>query len=88
MLSRALTAVALVMSVAVIVIGGAGPAAATNYSVYCANGKIEVDSRDFKQMKSARGSGVCLLSQFNYLSDAKSFAVKNFGGEGKACSCK
>ena len=32
---------------------------ASGYYVYCANSKIEVDSRDFAQMKSARGSGIC-----------------------------
>jgi hypothetical protein len=33
----------------------------TKYSVYCANGKIEVDMRTPEQMKSARGSDVCQL---------------------------
>ena len=60
----------------------------TTYSVYCANGKIEVDMRDFEQMKNARGSDICKLGEFNYLSDAQSFAKKNFGGIGTACSCK
>ncbi len=61
---------------------------AASYFVYCANDKIEVDSRDFNQMKSARGSGICQLGSFNYLSDAQSFAQKNFGGPGKKCSCR
>ncbi|HBD10474.1 MAG TPA: hypothetical protein DCZ69_19670 [Syntrophobacteraceae bacterium] len=60
----------------------------TQYSVYCANGKIEVDMRTPAQMKSARGSDVCQLSEFNYLSDAQSFAKKNFGGVGAKCSCR
>jgi hypothetical protein len=60
----------------------------TKYSVYCANGKIEVDMRTFEQMKSARGSDVCQFGEFNYLSDAQSFAKKNFGGEGARCSCR
>lgn len=63
-------------------------AQAAGYFVYCANDKIEVDSRDFNQMKSARGSGICQLGSFNYLSDAQSFAQKNFGGPGKKCSCR
>jgi hypothetical protein len=63
-------------------------AQAAGYFVYCANDKIEVDSRDFAQMKSARGSGICQLGSFNYLSDAQSFAQKNFGGPGKKCSCR
>ena len=60
----------------------------TKYSVYCANGKIEVDMRTAEQMKSARGSDVCQLGEFNYLSDAQSFAKKNFGGVGAKCSCR
>ena len=60
----------------------------TKYSVYCANGKIEVDMRTPEQMKSARGSDVCQLGEFNYLSDAQSFAKKNFGGVGAKCSCR
>jgi hypothetical protein len=63
-------------------------AQAASYFVYCANDKIEVDSRDFNQMKSARGSGICQLGAFDYLSDAQSFAQKNFGGPGKKCSCR
>lgn len=60
----------------------------TKYSVYCASGKIEVDMRSLEQMKSARGSDVCQFGQFDYLSDAQSFAKKNFGGVGASCSCK
>jgi hypothetical protein len=60
----------------------------TKYSVYCANGKIEVDMRSLEQMKSARGSDVCQFGEFNYLSDAQSFAKKNFGGDGARCSCR
>jgi hypothetical protein len=58
------------------------------YYVYCAGGKIEVDGRSPEQMRSARGSDVCVLSRFGYLSDAQSFAQKNFGGPGKKCSCR
>jgi hypothetical protein len=39
-------------------------------------------------MRSARGSDTCMFSRFNYLSDAQSFAQKNFGGPGKKCSCR
>lgn len=62
--------------------------AQSGYYVYCANGKIEVDSRPPDQMRSARGSNLCMLSQFGFLSDAQSFAQKNFGGAGKPCSCR
>ena len=63
--------------------------ASASYYVYCANGRVEVDGRNPGQMRSARGSGVCQLgAEFKYLSDAQSFAQRNFGGAGKACSCR
>lgn len=62
-------------------------AQAQSYFVYCASDKIEVDSRNFEQMKSARGTPICQMGSFNYLSDAQNFAQKNFGGPGKKCSC-
>lgn len=61
--------------------------ASTQYTVYCANGKIEIDTRTPDEMKRQRGA--CPMSQgFNYRSDAESFAKKNFGGVGSSCSCK
>lgn len=72
-----------------VVMAAALPAAAqTRYSVYCANNKIEVDSRTPEQMRSARGSGACLLQSFNFATDARDFARRNFGGEGSRCSCR
>ena len=62
----------------------AGYAVAGKYYVYCANGKIEVDSRDPQQMKSARGSGTYVMSEFNYKTDADNFA-KQLGGVGGKC---
>ncbi len=76
------------MAVAGCVGGSATASAQTHYYVYCASDKIEVDSRSPEQMKIARGSGVCQFGQFNYLSDAQSFAQKNFGGPGGKCACK
>lgn len=66
------------------------PAAAlADYYVYCANGKIEVDSRNPDQMRIARGSGVCQMGPaFGYLSSAQDFAQRNFGGAGRSCSCR
>jgi hypothetical protein len=55
--------------------------------VYCANDRIEVDGRSFEQMQIARGSGICMFGQFNFLSDAQDFA-KQFGGVGASCRCK
>jgi len=63
-------------------------AQAASYFVYCANDKIEVDSRNYEQMLSARGTPLCQLGSFDYLSDAQSFAQKNFGGPGGKCSCR
>jgi len=64
------------------------PAQAAGYYVYCANSKIEVDSRDPGQMKTARGSGVCQMGSFGFRMDAESFAKKNFGGVGGKCACR
>lgn len=66
------------------------PAAAhANYYVYCANNRIEVDSRDPNQMRIARGSGVCQMGPgFGFLSSAQDFARNNFGGPGRPCSCR
>lgn len=58
----------------------------TKYGVFCADGKIEVDMRSLEQMKSARGSNVCLLQDFDYSSDADNHA-QSLGGKGAACSC-
>lgn len=60
-----------------------------DYYVYCANNRIEVDSRNPDQMRSARGSGTCQMGpKFGFLSDARSFAQRNFGGAGRFCSCR
>lgn len=63
-------------------------AQAASYFVYCANDKIEVDSRNYEQMLSARGTPLCQLGAFDYLSDAQSFAQKNFKGPGSKCACR
>lgn len=64
-------------------------AALADYYVYCANGRIEVDGRNPEQMRVARGSGVCQMGpRFGFLSDAQDFARRNFGGAGRACSCR
>lgn len=58
------------------------------YYVYCANNRVEIAQSNPQQMRSARGSGTCLLSQFGFLGDAQSFAQRNFGGQGRPCSCR
>ncbi len=90
---KALTTAAITMAVAMTcalayLIPSSLAQSSTKYSVYCANGKIEVEMRTLEQMKSARGSDVCQFGEFNYLSDAQSFAKKNFGGDGARCSCR
>ncbi|MBQ4133117.1 MAG: hypothetical protein IJD04_05215 [Desulfovibrionaceae bacterium] len=59
-------------------------ASASKVRVYCANGKIEVDTRDPEQMKAARGKNTYLLREFNYKTDADKFA-KLLGGVGAKC---
>ncbi len=62
-------------------------AEAADYSVYCANGKVEVDSRTLDQMKSARGSNVYAMVTYNNMTDANNFA-KKMGGIGAKCPKK
>lgn len=62
----------------------AGPTK-TYYTVYCANGKIEVDMRDPEQMKSARGSNTFPLRQFEYRGDAENFAKSVKPNEATVC---
>lgn len=57
---------------------------ADKYYVYCANGKIAVDTRNPQQMKSAHGSGTYMMSEFNFRTDAEKFA-KQLGGIGAQC---
>ncbi|MBX7218763.1 MAG: hypothetical protein K1Y36_02345 [Blastocatellia bacterium] len=68
---------------------GAGQVAAANakYTVYCANGKIEIDSRSLEQMKAARGNNVCVLADFTALGDAEKYASQQ-GGKGSPCKCR
>ena len=58
----------------------------SKYRVFCADNKIEVEQRTLEQEKSARGSNVCTLAEFDYLSDAESYA-EHHGGKGSACRC-
>jgi hypothetical protein len=58
----------------------------SKYRVFCANGKLEVEQRTVEQEKNARGSSVCMLAEFDYLSDADKYA-ENHGGKGSDCKC-
>ncbi len=62
-------------------------AEAVEYSVYCANGKIEVDNRNLKKMMEARGSNVYAMVTYNNMTDAYRFA-KKVGGIGAKCPRK
>lgn len=57
------------------------------YRVFCANGKVEVEQRTIEQEKNARGSSVCMLAEFDTLSDAEKYA-ENHGGKGSDCNCR
>ena len=58
----------------------------SKYRVFCANNKIEVEQRTLEQQKNARGSNVCMLGEFDYLSDAEKHA-ETLGGKGGGCKC-
>ncbi len=58
----------------------------SKYRVFCANNKIEVEQRTLEQQKNARGSNVCMLGEFDYLSDAEKYAEQK-GGKGAECTC-
>lgn len=58
----------------------------SKYRVFCANNKLEVEQRTLEQEKNARGSNVCQLAEFDYLSDAEKYA-ENHGGKGSDCKC-
>lgn len=58
----------------------------SKYRVFCANNKIEVEQRTLEQQKNARGSNVCMLGEFDYLSDAEKYAEQK-GGKGAECNC-
>lgn len=67
-------------------LGFAGAARAEDYGVFCANGRITIDSRSEAEMKSQRGA--CQFARFPDRSGAESFARKNFSGAGATCSCR
>jgi hypothetical protein len=59
----------------------------SKYRVFCANGKVEVEQRTPEQEKNARGSNVCVLAEFDTLSDAEKYA-EDHGGKGSDCNCR
>ena len=82
-------AVGVTLTVFAAAVGSATPARAQtheSYGVFCAGGRITVDSRSEEQMRSQRGA--CQFSRFPNRSDAEGFARRNFGGIGGTCSCR
>jgi hypothetical protein len=59
----------------------------SRYRVFCANRKVEVEQRTLEQEKNARGSNVCVLAEFDTLSDAEKYA-EDHGGKGSDCNCR
>lgn len=57
-------------------LGLAAEASAAKYTVYCTNGKTEVDMRTPQQMKSARGNNTYAIATFDSRLDAENFAKK------------
>jgi hypothetical protein len=68
-------------------VAAAGSPDDSKYRVFCANGKVEVEQRTLEQEKNARGSNVCVLAEFDTLSDAEKWA-ENHGGKGSDCNCR
>src|SRR3982751_3166046 len=58
----------------------------SKYRVFCADNKVEVEQRTVEQEKSARGSNVCMMAEFDYASDAETYA-EHHGGKGSECRC-
>lgn len=78
---------AAALAFACLLLGQQATAQGNQYSVYCNNGRIVIESSTLEYMRSIYGRNVCLFGQFSYLSDAQNFAQRNFGGTGQSCSC-
>lgn len=61
-------------------LGFALESSAADYTVYCSNGKLEVDTRNVQQMKSARGHKTYAMSTFKSRLDAEKF-IKQLHGQ-------
>ena len=61
LMKRLLFAALCIVLVLAVVVLSRGPARSeTKYNVFCAEGKIEIDTRTLDEMKSARGSDTCV----------------------------
>ena len=90
-MKKRLTAVlglcALLLIALTAVVTAAGRPDDSKYRVFCANSKVEVEQRTLEQEKNARGSNVCVLAEFDTLSDAEKYA-EDHGGKGSDCNCR
>jgi hypothetical protein len=77
---------AVVAAIACATISGSAALAQTSYGVFCANGRIEIDSRSEDEMRRQRGA--CQFARFPFRMDAEGFARKNFKSVGAPCSCR
>ncbi len=67
---------------------GVAPAAA-DYWVYCIHSRIRIESRPPADVgRSYIATSLCTLGSFRHVSDARSFATKNWRGEGQSCACR
>lgn len=79
------------MAFRIILVGAALSLAATaaraeDYGVFCASGRIEIDSRSDSEMRGQRGA--CAFARFGTRSEAENFARRNFGGARSSCACR
>jgi hypothetical protein len=77
---------AVVAAIVLATAGGGAALAQTSYGVFCANGRIEIDSRSEDEMRRQRGA--CQFARFPFRMDAEGFARKNFKSVGAPCSCR
>lgn len=60
-----------------------------DYWAYCIHSKIRIESRPPADVGRAYiASSLCTLGSFKHVSDARSFAMKNWKGEGQSCACR
>lgn len=88
MADRAMTAIPAAL-ISLLLVWWTVPAKAQStesYGVFCARGRVVIDSRSEDQMRSNQGA--CQFRRFGSRSSADSFARSNFGGVGGSCSCR
>jgi len=73
-------------AIALATVGGGTALAQSTYGVFCANGRIEIDSRSEDEMRRQRGA--CQFARFPFRMDAEGFARRNFKNVGAPCSCR